>query len=163
MGIDYYLSKKNNKKVDSIELLKQGDQKDYISIIDEISKGVDSGAYDLVTGVKEILFASTDYVFDTNFLEAFDEMMKDPEKQPVPETWRGDLVALMTQFAIPGGIIQKVLRGTKTVGQINKIIKGIKGAKTQKISKIAARAIEGATVVGAVDFIASEPGRKSFL
>ena len=163
MGIDYYLSKKNNKKVDSIELLKQGDQKDYISIIDEISKGVDSGAYDFVAGVKEILFASTDYVFDTNFLEAFDEMMKDPEKQPDgPETWRGDLVALMTQFAIPGGVIQKVLRGTKTVGQINKIIKGIKGAKTQKISKIAARAIEGATVVGAVDFIASEPGRKSF-
>ena len=163
MGIDYYLSKKNNKRVDSIELLKQGDQKDYISIIDEISKGVDSGAYDLVAGLKEILFAGADYAFDTNFLEAFDEMMKDPEKQPDrPETWRGDLVALMTQFAIPGGIIQKVLRGTKTVGQINKIIKGIKGAKTQKISKIAARAIEGATVVGAVDFIASEPGRKSF-
>ena len=161
--LDKYMSKKHNKKVDSIQLLKDGDQKDYISIIDEVSKGVDSGAFDFASGVKELLFASSDYVFDTKFLEAFDEMMKDPEKQPDrPETWRGDLVALMTQFAIPGGVLQKVLRGTKTVGQINKIINGIKGAKTQKVSKIAARAIEGATVVGAVDFLASEPGRKSF-
>ena len=37
-----------------------------------------------------------------------------------PETWRGDLVGLMTQFGIPGGIIQKVLNRTKTVGQIKK-------------------------------------------
>jgi hypothetical protein len=161
--LDKYMSKKHNKKVDSIQLLKDGDQKDYISIIDEISKGVDSGAFDFGASIKEILFASSDYIFDTKFLEAFDEMMKDPEKQPDrPETWRGDLVGLMTQFAIPGGIIQKVLRGTKTVGQINKIINGIKGAKTKKISKIAARAIEGITVVGATDFLASNPGRPSF-
>ena len=32
------------------------------------------------------------------------------DKEPSqPETWRGDLTALMTQFGIPGGIIQKVL------------------------------------------------------
>ena len=161
--LDKYMSNKHNKKVDSIELLKDGDQKDYISILDEVSKGVESGTFDLVSGVKELLFASSDYIFDTKFLEAFDEMMKDPEKQPDrPETWRGDLVGLMTQFAIPGGVIQKVLRSTKTVGQINKIINGMKGAKTKKISKIAARAIEGITVVGATDFLASEPGRASF-
>lgn len=46
-------------------------------------------------------------------------MMKDKEPEK-PETWRGDLVALMTQFAIPGGIIQKVLNRTKTVGKIKK-------------------------------------------
>ena len=67
-------------------------------------------------------------------------MMKDKEPER-PETWRGDLTGLMTQFAIPGGIIQKVLNRTKTVGQIKKVIDGIKGAKIQKISKIAARAI----------------------
>ena len=101
--LDKYMSNKHNKKVDSIELLKDGDQKDYISILDEVSKGVESGTFDLVSGVKELLFASSDYIFDTKFLEAFDEMMKDPEKQPDrPETWRGDLVGLMTQFAIPG-------------------------------------------------------------
>ena len=161
--LDNYMSKKYDKPVDSIELLKKGDQKDYISILDEISRGVESGAFDLVSGTKELLFAGSDYVFGTEFLEAFDEMMKDPKRQPDrPETWRGDLIGLMTQFAIPGGVIQKVIRGTKTVGQINKIIQGIKGAKTKKISKIAARAIEGATVVGATDFLASNPGRQSF-
>jgi hypothetical protein len=87
--LDKYMSNKHNKKVDSIELLKDGDQKDYISILDEVSKGVESGTFDLVSGVKELLFASSDYIFDTKFLEAFDEMMKDPEKQPDrPETCR---------------------------------------------------------------------------
>ena len=161
--LDSYMSKKHNKKVDTMDLLKDGDHKDYISIIDEISKGIDSGAYDLEVGIKELLFTGLDYTFSTDFLEGFDKMMKDPDKKPDrPETWRGDLVGLMTQFAIPGAIIQKVLRATKTVGQINKIINGIKGANTRKISKIAARAIEGITVVGATDFLASEPGRQSF-
>ena len=51
--------------------------------------------------------------------------MKDKEPER-PDTWRGDLVGLMTQFAVPGGIIQKVLTRTKTLGQIKKLIKGIK-------------------------------------
>ena len=58
--------------------------------------------------------------------------MKD-KKPEEPDTWRGDLVGLMTQFAVPGGIIQKVLRRTKTAGKIKKIIEGIKGSKTKKI------------------------------
>ena len=62
------------------------------------------------------------------------------------------LVGLMTQFAIPGGIIQKVLNRTKTVGQIKKVIDGIKGGNKRKVSKIAYRMLEGATVVGATDF-----------
>jgi hypothetical protein len=108
------------------------------------------------------LFLGLDYSFKTNFLEEFDKMMEDPKKQPDrPETWRGDLVGLMTQFAIPGGIIQKVLRRTKTAGQIKSIINKIKSPTGKKISKIAARAIEGIAVVGATDFIASDPGRRS--
>ena len=119
--LDTAMSKKYGKPVDSMDLLKDGEEKDYISIIDEIRKGLDSGTYDLAAGVGTTLFSGLDYVFDTDFLTAFDTMMKDKEPER-PETWRGDLVGLMTQFAIPGGIIQKVLNRTKTVGQIKKVI-----------------------------------------
>ena len=159
--LDKTMSKKYNKPVDSMQLLQDGEEKDYISILDEIRKGVDSGGYDLTAGVGTTLFSGLDYAFDTDFLTKFDEMMKDKEPER-PETWRGDLVGLMTQFAIPGGIIQKVLGRTKTVGKIKKVIEGIQGGKKRKISKIAYRMLEGATVVGATDFLASEPGRKSF-
>ena len=159
--LDKTMSKKYGKPVDSMDLLKDGEEKDYISIIDEVRKGIESGATDLAAGVGTTLFSGLDYAFDTDFLTAFDTMMKDKEPER-PETWRGDLVGLMTQFAIPGGIIQKILRRTKTVGQIKKVIDGIKGGNKRKVSKIAARMLEGATVVGATDFIASEPGRQSF-
>ena len=159
--LDKAMSKKYGKPVDSMDLLKDGEEKDYISIIDEVRKGVESGATDLVAGVGTTLFSGLDYAFDTDFLTAFDTMMKDKEPER-PETWRGDLVGLMTQFAIPGGIIQKVLNRTKTVGKIKKIIDGIKGGNKRKVSKIAYRMLEGATIVGATDFLASEPGRQSF-
>lgn len=158
--LDQAMSKKYDKPVDSMQLLKDGEEKDYISILDEIRKGVDSGSYDLMSGLGTTLFTGLDYTFDSDFLGKFDKMMKDKEPDR-PETWRGDLVGLMTQFAIPGGIIQKVLRRTKTAGQIKKIISGIKGGKKAKVSKIAARAIEGMAVVGATDFLASEQGRST--
>ena len=89
-----------------MDLLKDGEEKDYISIIDEVRKGVESGATDLVAGVGTTLFTGLDYAFDTDFLTAFDEMMKDKEPER-PETWRGDLVGLMTQFAIPQVVLYK--------------------------------------------------------
>ena len=159
--LDKTMSDKYNRPVDTMDLLKDGEEKDYISILDEIRKGVNTGVTDLAAGVGTTLFTGIDYAFDTDFLTAFDKMMKDKEPER-PETWRGDLVGLMTQFAIPGGIIQKVLNRTKTVGKIRNIIKGIKGGNKRKVATIAQRMLEGATVVGATDFIASEPGRESF-
>ena len=146
------------KKLERIE-----GEKDYISGFDEIRKGVEAGGFDTYVALKSALFTGLDYTFNTSFLESFDEMMKDPKKQPDrPETWRGDLVALMVQFGIPGGIIQKSLNRTKTFRQVKNIVEGMgKTARQRKISKIASRSIEGMTVVGATDFLVSEPGRQS--
>ena len=113
------LSDKEGKAVDVMERLEDKKERDYISILDEVRKGVKTGAFDLEYGLKDTLFTGLDYAFGTDFLDGFDEMMKD-KKPEEPETWRGDLVGLMTQFAVPGGIIQKVLRRTKTAGQIKK-------------------------------------------
>jgi hypothetical protein len=154
------MKEEGKQPIDIMQMLESKDEKDYISGWDEIRKGVEGGSYDLGVSLGTILFGGTDLIRNTNFLTNFEDSMKDKEPSR-PETWRGDLVSLMTQFGVPGGIIQKVVNRTKTAGKIKKVIEGIKGSKTRKVATIAQRAIEGATIVGATDFLASEPGRKS--
>jgi hypothetical protein len=154
------MKEEGKQPIDIMQMLESKDEKDYISGWDEIRKGVEGGSYDLGVSLGTILFGGTDLIRNTNFLTNFEDSMKDKEPSR-PETWRGDLVSLMTQFGVPGGIIQKVVNRTKTAGKIKKVIEGIKGSKTRKVATIAQRAIEGATIVGATDFLASEPGRRS--
>ena len=155
------ISKKLGKPTDIIKYLESQDNKDYISGLDEFRKGIESGTYDLVSGVGTLLFSGTDLALNTDFQTKFEEIMKDKEPSR-PETWQGDVVGLMTQFAVPGSIIQSVVNRIPKVAKVKKAISNIKGSKKRKVSKIASRAVEGATVVGATDFIASEPGRESF-
>jgi hypothetical protein len=154
------MKEEGKQPIDIMQMLESKDEKDYISGWDEIRKGIEGGSYDLGVGLGTILFGGTDLAANTDFLTNFEDFMKDKEPSR-PETWRGDLVSLMTQFGVPGGIIQKVVNRTKTAGKIKKVIEGIKGSKTRKVATIAQRAIEGATIVGATDFLASEPGRRS--
>ena len=165
LNVNYSINQQRKKDglppINVTDLLESKDEKDYISGWDEIRKGIVAGSHDLVLGVGTILFGGTDLATNTDFLGKFNEFMKDKEPTQ-PETWRGDLIALLTQFGVPGGLIQKVVNRTKTAGRLKKTIEGIKGSKKKKLSTIAYRAIEGMTVVGATDFIASEPGRESF-
>jgi len=69
MYVDKKLSEKHGEPIDSIKFSEEAEsEKDYISILDEIRKGVDSGGYDLAMGLKETLFTGLDYTFDTDFL-----------------------------------------------------------------------------------------------
>ena len=153
--------KQGLEPTDLIKFLETQDNKDYISGLDELRKGVASGGYDLVSGVGTLLFGGTDLAFNTDFQNKFEEIMKKAEPSR-PETWQGDVVGLMTQFAVPGGVIQNIVNRIPKVAKIKKAISTIKGSKKRKVATIASRAVEGATVVGATDFIASEPSRESF-
>ena len=44
---------------------------------------------------------------------------------------------------------------------MKKAADAVKGGKARKVSQIASRMVEGAGIVGATDFLASEPGRES--
>ena len=143
-------------------------EKDYISGLDEIAKGIDKGLINLQHSLGTFLFAGTDLIANTDFMDAFEKMM---EKENVyaskPETWRGELTSLITQFGIPGSLVTKPITGLKILNRIpvvSKIMKAAesKGGFLKKTSKIATRATEGATIVGVTDFLASEPGRNSF-
>ena len=158
-GVNKQLKEQGKAPVDVIKLLESGDEKDYISGLDEIRKGINIGLFDLAKGTGSLLFAGTDYLRDTDFQSAFEEFMEDKEPDR-PETWRGELVGLLTQFGIPGSAIQKIVNRIPKVAKIKSAIKKMKGIK-RPISDVSTRVVEGITVVGATDFIASEPDRPS--
>jgi len=144
------------------------DEKDYISGLDEITKGLDKGIINLQHSLGTLLFAGTDFFVNTDFMTAFEKMM---EKENVyaskPETWRGELTSLIAQFGVPGGLVTKPITGLKILNRIPYVSKLMKAAENRggflkKTSKIATRSTEGATIVGVTDFLASEPGRESF-
>jgi hypothetical protein len=151
-------------KKDPKELLKQipDQEKDYISGLDEIARGIDSGIYDLQHSIGSLMFAGTDLLANTDLMSRFEKIMEKEETLlNRPETWRGEVTSLLTQFGIPGTMVTKVVGRIPGIVKMKKAADRIKGGKLRKTSKVATRATEGATIVGVTDFLASEPGRES--
>ena len=136
-------------------------ERDYTTGLDEIAKGISSGIYDLQNSLGSLLFAGTDLAANTDFLSKFENMMEKNEPTR-PETWRGELTSILTQFGVPGVTIAKITGRIPAVVKMKKAADAVKGGKVRKVSQIASRVTEGATIVGVTDFLASNPGRESF-
>jgi hypothetical protein len=136
-------------------------ERDYTTGLDEIAKGISSGIYDLQNSIGSLLFAGTDLKNNTNFLSEFEKVMA-KEEPTRPETWRGEVTSLLTQYGIPGTGIAKIMGRVPAVVRMKKAADAVKGGKLRKVSQVATRVAEGATIVGATDFLASNPGRESF-
>lgn len=136
-------------------------ERDYTTGLDEIAKGISSGIYDLQNSLGSLLFAGTDLVFNTDFMSDFEKVMN--EREPTrPETWRGEVTSLLTQYGIPGTAVAKITGRIPAVVKMKKAADAVKGGKLRKVSQVSTRVAEGATIVGATDFLASNPGRESF-
>ena len=136
-------------------------ERDYTTGLDEIAKGISSGVYNLKNSISSLLFAGTDLVANTDFLSKFEKVME--ENEPTrPETWRGEVTSLLTQYGIPGTGIAKIVGRIPSVVRMKKAADAVKGGKLRKVSQVATRVAEGASIVGATDFLASNPGRESF-
>ena len=132
-------------------------EKEYISGLDEIAKGLETGSQKLSHSLISLLTIPTDFAFNTNFTEGLEKAINDKRiKADEPETWRGEITSLGVQYGIAGGVISKFLTRT---GKLDKIAKLLKADGVSKASKVYRRALEGATVLGATDFLASDPGR----
>jgi len=135
-------------------------ERDYTTGLDEIAKGISSGVYDLQNSLGSLLFAGTDLVANTDFMSDFQKIME--KREPTrPETWRGEVTGLLLQFGVPGTAIAKIVGRIPSVVRMKKAADAVKGGKLRKVSQVASRMVEGATIVGATDFLASEPGRGS--
>ena len=132
-------------------------ERDYISGLDELAKGVETGEWQLSGAINQLITIPTDFVLGTDFTNAFEKRMNDGRIKPdEPETWRGELTSLGVQFGIPYVTTLKLINRANALAPIYRLL-GID--KATKASKIYRRAVEGATVLGATDFIASSPGR----
>mgnify|MGYP003652687657 FL=1 len=149
------LAKKENKYVDINEMLTSQDEKDYISGLDEIRTGIETGAHNLGTSVGRLLFMGTNFIANTDFLEKFDAIME-RNKPEEPETWRGDLIELLTTFGASGAVATRILSRLGKVGKISNVAKKM---NNHKASKIAARSIKGIGVVSLTDALVSYEGR----
>ena len=149
------LAKKEGKYKDINQMLKSQDEVDYVSGLDEIRTGIESASHNLGSSVGRLLFMGTDLAANTDFLERFDKMME-KSKPEEPETWRGDLIELMTTFAVPGALVTKI--GAR-VGKIGMVAKASAKMNKHKASKIAARAIKGMGTIGLTDALVSYEGR----
>ena len=136
-------------------------ERDYTTGLDEISKGISSGIYDLQNSLGSLLFAGTDLVLNTDFMSGFEKIIEKNEPTR-PETWRGEVTGLLVQFGVPGTAIAKIVGRIPSVVRMKKAADAVKGGKARKVSQVASRVVEGIGIVGATDFLASEPGRESF-
>jgi len=136
-------------------------ERDYTTGLDEIAKGINSGIYDLQNSLGSLLFAGTDLAANTDFLSSFEKVMEKNEPTR-PETWRGEVTSLLTQYGIPGTGIAKIAGRIPAVVRMKKAADAVKGGKLRKVSQVSSRVAEGAGIVGATDFLASNPGRESF-
>ena len=142
--VNQSLARTDSKYKDIVQLLKSKDEKDYISGLDESRTGIESGSHNIGTSVGRLLFAGTDLVANTDFLEKFDDLMERTNPED-PETWRGGLVEILTTFGVPGTLVTKIGARVGKVGQISKVASKM---NKHKASKIALRAIKGSGVVG---------------
>ena len=132
-------------------------EKDYISGLDELAKGVEEGVWQLSGGINQLVTIPTDFVLGTDFTTALEKSMNDEKIRPdQPETWRGELTSLGVQFGIPYTTILKLVNRANALAPVYKFLKINKATKTSKIYR---RAVEGFALLGATDFIASSPGR----
>ena len=73
-----------------------------------------------------------------------------------PETWRGELISLMTSFGVPASLVTKIMTRAGKIGQISKVVNKF---NNHKASKIAMRALNWGAVGGATDFLVNYEGR----
>ena len=136
-------------------------EKDYISGLDEIVKGVDKGLYNLQHSTANLLLSGIDFAADTDLLSKLEKATEIEDPGDV-ESIRGKVTEVLTQYGAPGTVITKLVGRLKPILKMKRAANAVKGGKLRKVSQIATRATEGATIVGATDFIAAEPGRQSF-
>ena len=138
----------------------------YISVIDELNRGMDRGLINLSYDIFDLAFAGLDGAGgvlgkDTDFAGALKKSFDKMDKTD-PESWVGKISAIGTEFGVPGGTIFKLVNrfrkilggaaGTNLFAQQTWNLKGAQKAGAV-ISNIVKRSGTGAVTFGINDFV----------
>ena len=138
----------------------------YISVIDELNRGMDRGLINLSYDIFDLAFAGLDGASgalgkDSDFAGALKKSFDNMDKTD-PESWVGKISAIGTEFGVPGGTIFKLVNrfrkilggaaGTNLFAQQTWNLKGGQKAGAV-ISNIIKRSGTGAVTFGINDFV----------
>jgi len=139
----------------------------YIDVIDEINRAQETGIKNLTYNTMDLVLAGIDLAAfgKTDLQSKLKEMYEKTDKND-PETFMGDMVALLVEFGVPGGLVAKILtraqkalrlKGVNTMTRY--IDDDVVGAARfgMNVSNVAKRMGTGAAIFGATDFIAGGP------
>ena len=139
----------------------------YIDVIDEINRAQETGIKNLTFNTMDLILAGVDLTsFGKTDLQSKLRKKYDESAKNDPETFLGDMVALLVEFGVPGGLVAKILtRAQKAlrVKGINTMTRYIDddtiGAARfgMQVSNVAKRMGTGAAIFGATDFVAGGP------
>ena len=139
----------------------------YIDGIDEINRALETGVRNLGFNTMDLVLGGIDLTGfgDGRLSERLRENYEKTAKND-PETFMGDMIALLTEFGVPGGLV------TKLVTRLQKAMR-LKGFNTMtryidddtvgaarfamQASNIAKRMGTGAVIFGAADFVGGGP------
>ena len=139
----------------------------YIDGIDEINRALESGVRNLGFNTMDLILGGIDLsgFGDGNLSERLRESYEKTAKND-PETFMGDMISLLVEFGVPGGLV------TKLVTRLQKIMR-LKGVNTMtryidddivggarfamQASNIAKRMGTGAVIFGAADVLGDGP------
>jgi hypothetical protein len=141
----------------------------YISMIDEINRAQEKGFANFGYNVADLLLSIPDAVLPTQFTEEVKRQYEDMDLAE-PETFIGNLGALIVEYGIPGSIGFKIINRFKksisaaTKGKADKYLFTRKTYKLEglpkygvQISNVAKRVGSTSLAFGAADFVAGGP------
>lgn len=139
----------------------------YIDGIDEINRALETGVRNLGFNTMDLVLGGIDLTGfgDGRLSERLRENYEKTAKND-PETFMGDLLALLTEFGVPGGLVTKIvtrmqkalrLKGFNTMTRY--VDDDVVGAArlAMNTSNIAKRMGTGAVIFGAADFVGGGP------
>ena len=143
------------------------EKEDEIDYINELDRAIIGGSVKAIKSVSEFITAGIDKRLDTDLTTSVDKATNRFLKQHGnPKTFAGEIAEVGTQFALPGGIIFKMigkvgqLNKLKNIGKLTNYLSKTKAGKTGiKLSEKAAKLAEKSALARGVGNISRRAGQ----
>ena len=141
------------------------DEAKYIDGFEEINRAIDTGLTNLSFNTMDLVLSGIDLGGYTNLSGKLREMYEEKSINE-PETFLGDMLSVLVEFGVPGGVVSKILtRAQKAlrVKGINTMTRYVdtdlarQTTRGLRFTNLAKRVGTGAVIFGAADFAAGGP------
>jgi len=98
------------------------EEKDYIDVVDELKKGINTGTYKSAYNFIELLPLTADLIANTDFTTKLENSIAKWPEGNKPETLFGDVTSILTEYAVPAKLANMILKGVSKIPKVKKAI-----------------------------------------